>query len=363
MASSYLIYIGLMLSCFLIALFADKKSSKSAVWVIIILLSIISGLRKETVGIDTYEYFAKFTLISEGAFEYAYGLEKSFKYLCAILLKIYNNNTFLLVVFAFITNGCIILRFWDLRRVSSFSCMVICYYMAFYFMSLNCMRQFCAIAIVFYFTRYLEKKKFLCFFAGIFIACLFHRTAMVALALIALSFTQWRDLSKAQKFFFIAGVMALPLIISFTAQILMRYQKYLSGISPDIGFMLIVKIVFVLTTIFFVFVLQKKEYYFGSGMFLEESVNFVMAQICVCYLLGLILATLGYVFPFADRIGWYFYIFEGVYMGMLIKGRDPLHKLLFGCFIAILLGYGFVYGMTNNSQGTMPYSFFWQHQI
>ena len=159
MFTSYVIYIGLLLLCWLFAYQADRFDKKGYAWMIVGLLTLCAGLRGPTVGIDTSNYLNLFNLIHNGLFHLAYGLETSFKIIVYLIMRIVPSGRFVLTLFAFITNWCIIMRFWDLRKLSSFSCMVVCYYMAFYFTSLNAIRQFLAIGIVFYCSRYLERKQ------------------------------------------------------------------------------------------------------------------------------------------------------------------------------------------------------------
>ena len=113
MFETYLVYIILLIFCFGTAAIASKKNKKIYILGIIFALTFVSGFRSYSVGLDTERYVEFFQLIAEGRSEYAYGLEESFKMVCAILYKIVEHPTFLLLVFAGITNTFIILRLWD----------------------------------------------------------------------------------------------------------------------------------------------------------------------------------------------------------------------------------------------------------
>lgn len=159
MLLSYIVYFGLLIECWIFSYFAEKRNRKLLIWVIILSLTMAAGLRAYSVGLDTPSYVEKFSYIYKGMFSYAYGLEESFKYICYGILHVIPNASFLLGLLALITHACIILRFWELRGIASFPCMVVFYYMSFYFMSLNGIRQFVAVAIVFWGTRYLGRKS------------------------------------------------------------------------------------------------------------------------------------------------------------------------------------------------------------
>ena len=60
---TYIIYIGLLLACFILGNLAEKKNSKKILNVLIILFTLIAGLRGENVGIDTSNYIIKFNYI------------------------------------------------------------------------------------------------------------------------------------------------------------------------------------------------------------------------------------------------------------------------------------------------------------
>lgn len=360
MIPSILLYIGVLIVCFCVAILANKRNSKALAWLIVALLTFFAGFRGDTVGIDTAGYVSKFGLIAEGNFGMAYGLEESFKYFCFIFLKIFNNPTFMLTVLALLTNGCIILRFWELRKVSSFACMVACYYMVFYFASLNCMRQFCAVAIIFYATRYLNQKKLGHYLLGVLAALIFHQTAVMGFLPVFLAVVRWKEYKRRQQLFYLFAVLVLPAIAVVGYLAIQKYFKYFSNISMDIGVMTAIKMAFFVATIIFVFVAQRAAYFKWDYRSADPDERFSLVLAGSCYFIGLCLTALGYIFPFADRISWYFLIFEGAYLGTLLKAKKRQNSVFFGFCILALIGYGFIYSMTHNSQGTMPYRFFWQ---
>ncbi len=126
-------------------------------------MALLSGLRGISVGKDTRSYTDTFEMILHNQrVELSWtGIETSFINLCSILQKINTSPQFLFVLFSFLINGFIIVRFWDFRYVASFTWMMIAYYIGFYFMTFNIMRQFCAIAIIFWGTRYIDRKKYI----------------------------------------------------------------------------------------------------------------------------------------------------------------------------------------------------------
>ena len=354
MVFSCILYLGTLGCCLLLSHGAVRHQRKGFVWIQVLLLTLLAGLRGETVGIDTASYLEKFQLLAAGDFAGAYGLEFSFKAVCFLVLKFVPSNTFLLLLFAFLTHGLILWRFWDYRQVSSYPWMVFCYYLGFFFMSLNCMRQFCAIAMVFYASRYLERRRLMAFVFGVLLAAVFHGTAVVGLVLLVFGFFSWKELSNLQRIFFLDVLLLSPLFFLYAQQVYARYARYFSQPQVEIGRMLPVKLLFLAGTLLLV-VAGRRE-----GRSPETARTSKLLLPVLCYGLGLCLALLGYFYPYMERISWYFYLFEGVYFGALLKERRPLQQLVCGYGVVLFLGYEFVQSMLHNAQGTMPYLFFWQ---
>lgn len=350
----------MLLISWLLAFLADRHNNKKLIWIIIVLFTAILGLRANTIGIDTFSYYTNFKMLQSGHFEQVYGFENTFKYICYFLMNIYNNPTFIFTILAFITNGCIILRLWDFREISSFSCMIACYYMAFFFMSMNATRQFVSIAIVFYSTKYLINRKYLSYILGIIIAMLFHRSACVGVVFFVIELLNWKSLLKKQKRLFSAIFLCSPAIIYLVIQSMSKYERYLRNSSVDIGLMVFVKILFFIASIVFLFVLKGNADYLYEEKTKNVKDKGSLLLVCISYFVGLCFCLMSYILPALNRIGWYFLIFEGVYLGMLVKSKNPLNKMAFIYVVTIVMGYAFIYSMTNNSQGTMPYMFFWQ---
>jgi hypothetical protein len=152
--------------------------------------------------------------------------------------------------------------------------------------------------------------------------------------------------------------MASPVIIAAAAMIFARYARYFANVSLDIGKMLMLKVLFLVSTAIFVFAMHHGFAYFRNGINWSSDDRFRVQISCIGYFMALLLGMLGYVFPYVDRICLYFYLYEGVYFGSLFKGKKRVNRFAFGCVITFIIGYSFLYSITNNSQGTIPYLFY-----
>lgn len=360
MAMSYVWYIGVLVACWLLARFADQYNSKKCVWGIVAILSLFAGLRAYSVGIDTDNYVALFKIIENGDFKYAYGLEESFKYICYIFLKIIPSNSALLTFLALITNGLTVWRFWDFRRVSAFPTMVAAYYMGFFFISLNGMRQFCAIAILLYFTRYLNRNQNLKYLGGVLLATLFHTSGWIGLAFYGINLLRWKKLGIKGKLFYIGIVALSPALIAFLLLQMIRYTGYFDDGGDGVGLMVPIKIALFCASLLFIYLLYGRKNHFGDPDIWTDSEKSGLMLATLAYGAGLALIFMSYFIPVLNRVGWYFTAYEGIYMGSLLRTKHKLHRFIFGICVIVVLGYGFVAAMTGNDQGTMPYLFVWQ---
>ena len=353
--STYVVYGLTLLISLLLSVVAQKKNKKKYIIVAALVLTVIAGLRAVSVGIDTKNYVRLFGHIADGNLNLAHGLETSFKYICAFLLAIWNNNNFLFFIFALITNVLIFARLWDFKDRISLPWATMIYFGVFYFMTFNIMRQFVAVAIIFYGTRYLAEKKYFKFLFFVLLGFLFHKSALLGIGFVVLDIFAWKHLSRKQKKFLrLIIVLGLVVLLFLTIVIFGRYSHYFNNIQFNFGLMLFVKLMLFILTVFLV----KNPYNDECDENGYSIKAYTFTTVRIYYLVGILGMMLEYFFPYMGRIGIYFYIFEMVYMGMLFKSckKDTIMKII---LIAIILLY--VYSaIFGNGQGHGQYLFAWQ---
>ena len=353
---------------------ASKRDKFGFLMIAVVLLTLVAGLRGENVGIDTRSYISKFECIADGHPELAYGLETGFKFLIRCLLTIWNNTSFVFTVIAFFTNYLIIKRLWDFRKIASVPCMVLCYYAGFYGFTLNITRQLLAIAVIFYFSRLLEKRKYLSFLLVVILSAIFlHRTSLICVAFIAADLFLWKKLSKKQRRIialgFGAAISAIPIAYNYLiGDFLSKYIKYFAVKIENLGFMIPAKMAFLAVSLY----ISKSRIFPKNTSHLseEEFQEFRRRKTAaVYYFTGLMLSLLGYFFSFMDRIGFYFLIFECVYFGMITKsyaGRTDTYSaqiasqnnaVIYSAMLLLIVGYGFIVDLLGRGQGIVPYYF------
>lgn len=346
---TYIFYIALAILCGFYAYRAEKTEKKLYIWLLIAVLTLISGLRDASVGLDTQSYLDKSKMLALGRFDLAYGLEDTFKMIVFLIQKMVPSGQFVLLLLAFVTNWCIINRFWELRSISWFTCMVLCYYLTFYFTTMNTVRQFCAVSIVFYGVRYLDQKRVLDFVKTVILAMLLHQSAAVGFVFLAIYCLRWKELPQQQKKAFYLCVVVIPVVVVvlLLTRFFGRYTKYFTALNIDIGVMLPLKLV--------LFALVMRIYLKTIKDQKDTCLQFRIVTAVLGYTLALILGMTGYVFELMDRISWYFFLYEGVCIGILLKEESVRRRIACGCVAGCLVIYSFAYSMLNNSQGQMPY--------
>lgn len=357
MVESYIFYTVLSLIVLILSYFAGKTKNTIYPIILVLILSFIAGFRAYSVGSDTEEYVKIFNNINNGQhFEKDLG----FSYISGALLKICNNPTFLFFIYAIVIYSLITARLWDLKSESSFTISFFTFYSFHFFESMNGMRQFVAVAFVFFGTRYLAKRKYIPFIIFVVLGALFHFSAMLGLLCLFIEFLSWKSLSKRQKHFLI-GVTVLGLIcaVLFSATLfglIEKYIHYFDTINFNFGLRVIALLIIFLLSLFFYHTPKNAKF----KLLTRQDSAYTLFTIRAYYLLACALGSFGYFYPFMERLGWYFAPYFGVYFGMFIKEKDKSNKIVLLMSVVFIVGYIlFNYIFVLNGSNHHPYKFVW----
>ncbi|MFQ7469741.1 EpsG family protein [Amedibacillus dolichus] len=348
---SELFYIVAMLIALAMAYLANRTKKKSYLWLLIILLTILSGFRARTVGVDTLSYYSDI----ECGFPYDWRFEEEgFRFIANIIMDYTHNPQWLFVFCAFITNSFILVRLWDFKNEARFDFMVFLYLCIFYGNTMNIMRQAMAVALVFYGTRYLKENKYHKFLLFLLIAFTFHRTALLSIAYILINL--WFSMSKNQK-----KIFAIPFICVIIGSVLYvaRYlvndiDAYSSQTISNINVVFFYRLFVTIATILFnklnikVIISQNHRTMSNKYTFDKSLVTYV--------LIGLSFEALSMFFSFVGRTGLYYLMFEPVFWGTAIK--QTKNRKIYGVLIAIFAIYMFYLLVFTNSANLFPYSIY-----
>lgn len=169
-----------LLVAFILILLCIGKSSKFKLAVSFLLLLIIGGFRDVSVGTDTKNYAMLFDSYGSDVSMMYHATEPLFLLIQFLVAKMGGGYEIMLLIIMAVILGTI--HFYaHLVSKSSLYVILSFFLLYFYFYSFNTMRQYMGMGFCLIAFYYLSKKKVKRYFLFIFIAFLFHATALVGL--------------------------------------------------------------------------------------------------------------------------------------------------------------------------------------
>lgn len=342
--SSAAAYIILLIASSIVARNAEKNNSKLQVAFLIVILGLFSGLRAPEVGIDTLNFYQKFYSVQ------IYGVEPGYVWLMRVFAS-FGSFTLFLLVTDLVTYGLIVARFWELRHKASFAVSIAAFMTVYYFLSLNIIRQFLVIAIVFWASRFLFKKQYLIYLSIVLACTLLHRSAAIALIMLAIIPFRLKEEIGNRRTFLLCVSLLLPILVAAAIAYISTspdydaYQRYFDGTyesSGGSGIMTTAKLL--LLAVACVQIAANKQL---------DGFGALIAGLTATGLFG---NYLDLIFPYTNRILLYFAIFEPVFWGWCSRNLPSSSKMVIMLFLAALLLYAFYSSMAFDGQGVMPYT-------
>lgn len=325
---------------------AQKQNRKALLLFPVLLLSLVAGLRSLEVGVDTETYNALFYFTQRMNFSNV-TREHLFYYTSVFVLSLFGTTAAVFTVFAFLINTLVFLRLWDFRYSAHLGVAVFLF-VTFYFGGImNGLRQYIAVAILFFATRYLKKRQYIRFLFMLVLAISFHNSAIVACLFPALYIFP-------QKAYTLKEVLILGItLICVPLSGMMFFHQYAGYYSDakeaEFGLMGITRLTILLLTYLMFKNAIHVEITDISGFTDNSSFSFVFG---ICFI-GFSLGLSSMIVEYASRMGYYFRIFELVYFGMIFHSSEVGRSLKVAFFAALtVLGTYFLW--TYN--GIIPYS-------
>lgn len=291
-----------------------RKEDQLYITITLGILLLMACLRGMSVGNDTSSYYAMFryyggltstTDMSLARILWLDNMELGYRTLNYLVHRLTDNyQVFLSIVACF--SYAVAIRFIK-RYSSNVSLSCVLFFLIFYGTYMNLFRQVLAMSIVLLAFDWLNREKYLRFgIAVIFIAMLFHKTAIIALLLIPMAMVRGRRL-----FFWIAGLIAavlvamgrIPAIVALLG-ITSSYTSQTSGIS--ILFSAIMNTAYFLTFLF----LRQGEWDTDPEETLTK-LNPTVAKNLISWIpyVCLLISVVAFAIPTATRFELYFTVF------------------------------------------------------
>ena len=342
-----MIYISAVLLSMFLAVQAEKKDNVKYLYSVIVIISLLSGLRDISVGTDTKHYFRIFNNI---AFSGVSSLEVGFVYLSKFLLNIFHDARPLFIIYAFITNGLIVKRLWSLRHYASFGAMFFLYITIFYPQSMNILRQYLSLAIVFAATELIENKRYLWFLLCNIVAVTIHLSSIIGIIILLIWLLFIEEGNAKRKFVLVMSIIPfLPLVLWGERLVLGNYASYLHEENVSFSLLIVGRIFAIL---FFVFVRLVRG---NPDRDIEKPTNYTSYISCL-YSIGVMISTVGFAFEYVGRVALYFMIFEIPFAAKVsLKEENGVLKL---CYLTLALYFFIVKTLIMHEVQIIPYRFY-----
>ena len=346
------IYICMIIITVVCAYYAERKNSKICLFITFALPTLFAAIRGENVGIDTKNYYSTFNNILQG--NYVYSNDIFFLPLVKFLLKYLHSSSSIIFILSFFTNILFIKRFWELKGKSSFSFMLFCYLSCYFPESMNVMRQFLSLAIIFYATKYLKKKDYIIFVISVGIAFIFHTSAVLGMAVLIVHLFIEKRKRKERKLLILFFLLIIAGTIKYFPLFKRNYSHYFNDLSINLGLMLAFKMIFI------ILIYMTSNYNMKNNLFSFSSDYSKIVGINVlaknCYIIGVLIYSLGMFFPYMDRVGLYFMIFEIPFLGQIIRYKIRTERYFYTALAIIIVLYNLYTTLTFDGQGIFPYT-------
>lgn len=329
----------------------DRTNKKMYVGAVITVLTFVAGFRGVNCGVDTPSYYDN---IVQG-FPYPWMFrEFGFRTVANFFTNECGNPQLVFIFCAFVTNFLILLRIYDFCKDAKFGFMTLLYILLYYSNSMNIMRQYVAVALVFYGSRFL-KKNIVLFILFMILAVTFHRSSLLAIGYLGI--VLWNGFSKSQKVVFSIPMLFISIVIvgyvrTYLANDINSYASQLTSNVNITYFYLLIITLLVLT-------LRKLNVGIKLTSYicpLERANNKIDIDIVLYVLIGLAFSALSMFFEFVGRTGLYYSIYEVVFWGIACKKfqNAKFNKLL----IMVYAIYVFTISIVRNDIGLFPYMIF-----
>jgi hypothetical protein len=338
----------------------NNRKEKFFLWMIILTLTFVSGLRHQSVGIDTQGYIDIISKLRGGYIPKISNVnEQGFLVLSYILVNVSKGYTLALLAFAFITNALIIFRLYDYKDKISLTWAIFIYYMIFYFTSFNTIRQWLAMAIVFFATKYIGKNTVsnIIYISLVVLAISMHTTAVFAIFFLPLYYLALPSNNRRHVMIKICMIIVAIFIGSAVyTTIINRYSSYIS--SSIYGDMSAINIVLLLFLCFII--LYDNDWKITIQRPGTDLSAISMTRIkfeTFAFFIGIVLTLMVFFTRYADRVGQYFLLFEVVVFPYYInKKRTRLITITFVVLLCVYLRFS---SFLSSGYGEIPYVPFW----
>lgn len=307
------------------------------------------------VGTDYFNYISQFQIIKNSPLNTISWDEPLSFLLYKFSYWLFNSEIGFFFLSAFIIHLFVVMGIDFFKRDLSMPLALFAYYIMIFNFGLNGIRQSIAMSIVFFSFRYLIKKNFIKYLIFIFIATLFHKTAIICLIFYLIAMGEKQIISNTRKIVYYGAILTTPFLVLYLIKMFMNvpifegYTRYIHSLDTKIGFWTLIEIIPVILPFF----LFRKSI---------SSVNDSYRKLIDLSLLNIPFFYTAYYIQWGSRLAFYTNYFYLILVPILIKSiksRD-LKFILWIYYMIYFLTLYIVNYLIKNEERVFPYhTIFW----
>lgn len=340
------IYIGATLLSMFIYFIWNKISRKNTflkIFVSLLPMLIISAVRYD-VGWDYLKIYTNgFFMIGQDYMPH-YFSEIPFDWLVKQIYEISNHNPDWLFIVCSVITFIFISKAIKDQSVNIIFTIALLFFIRYYFLTLNIVRQGIAMAIVLYALKYIKEKNVKKYIVTVLFASCFHLMALIYIPIYFMCRIDWRK----KKNLIIAFMVPICAMIAYF--IVLKYTKYGNYIDSQFqGNSFLWHEIILSGIVLLLSILERKNISVGKEYFdiyfILQIITFI-ASICSRFL------------PVADRIVWLFYIQNIFLIPIIIKNIKSIDQRALITLILIIIMSISVYAqvIVTDSYNIVPYN-------
>ena len=369
-----ILYTAVVLLCFILSSYPSKIRSanenniraKFQISAIIMILTLLSGLRGSSVGLDTWGYIR----IIEANGEWATITDRGFVLLIKVTRVLLGKNPqIVLFLIAFLINFFIVKALFDMGDICDFRFALFVYLTTFYFLTFSGIRQWLSVAIISYAIKYIRKEKYVTYIIWVLIASTFHLSALLGMLNVPLIifFTKKDYLPKRTKKLHEFGILLFPVVCVALgwvyANLVSKYSHWISEEYERVGEFGTMYIGLILLFVLICsYILFFKKQYAIEG----QSIYFLLPIGIFALLTHIFAGIIGLYIRNIGRVEWCFSIgccmLYASFFGKSVfvsKGQiGAICKTGIKFLLILFCIYEFYYMLNNGGSGQVPYVLF-----
>ncbi len=347
------VFVLMYIIIFLVWFFSESFPKKSRNTIICIIccaiLWSIQAFRAYSVGTDLVGYIPLFSSSGYHNIDLD-SVEIGYSYLNVFIYRYISQNP--TVFLSFVSAALLIpvsIVFRNYSKIPALSYIILASFVIYIF-SFSALRQATAIGVTTLSYIFVEKKKLLPFFGLVFLATLFHTSALIFVIVYPLC--NWINMTEKKYILSccIGGVLLFSLksVLNYIIPLIFasEQERYMGYYADDVG------AAYNLAILIFLFFLST---------FLVKNPTKTDLNMRVIIFIGFWCQCLGLISPVAPRIGFYFFAFIGVVLANVVAEFSVVrqNRTMASIAVSLFMVWFFFSRYTNGYLDVIPYKFIW----